>query len=94
MYYAAQESGMNGGAQEVRATSHKGGRQENCPRGHNMIGHSFQEAFTRISSNWSPHKHGGMRRIHMWLLMDEKKSYVACIGLPWHQMTTEVLVWK
>jgi hypothetical protein len=23
-----------------------------------------------------------MRRNHMWLLMDEKKSYVACIGLP------------
>jgi hypothetical protein len=47
-----------------------------------MIGRSFQEAFTSISGNRSPHKHGGMRRNHMWLLMDEKKSYVACIGLP------------
>jgi hypothetical protein len=47
-----------------------------------MIERSFQEAFTRISGNWSPQKHGGMRRNHMWLLMNEKKSYVACIGLP------------
>jgi hypothetical protein len=67
---------------KVRAASHKGGRQENYPRGHKMIGRSFQEAFTRIFGNRSPHKHGGMRRNHMWLLMDEKKSYVACIGLP------------
>jgi hypothetical protein len=65
-----------------RAASHKGGRQENYPRGHKMIGRSFQEGFTCISINRSSHKHGGMRRNHMWLLMDEKKSYVACIGLP------------
>jgi hypothetical protein len=47
-----------------------------------MIGRSFQKAFTRISGNQSPHKHGGMRRNHTWFLMDEKKSYLACIGLP------------
>jgi hypothetical protein len=66
----------------IRAASHKGGRQENCSRGHKMIGRNFQKAFTCISSNRSPHKHGGMRRNHTWLLMDEKKSYLACIGLP------------
>jgi hypothetical protein len=66
----------------LKAASHKSGRQENCPRGHKMIGRSFQKAFTRISSNRSPHKHGGMRRNPTWLLIDENKSYLACIGLP------------
>jgi hypothetical protein len=47
-----------------------------------MIGRSFQKAFTRISGNRSPHKHGGMRRNPTWLLIDENKSYLACIGLP------------
>jgi hypothetical protein len=47
-----------------------------------MIGRSFQEAFTSIFGNQSPYKHGGMRRNHTWLLKDEKKSYVAYIGLP------------
>ena len=47
-----------------------------------QVGELFKGAQNDWAGNWSLHKHGGMRRNHIWLLMDEKKSYLACIGLP------------